>query len=164
MSRLSGLSGYETRGFRTGGGVVIRVFTPVLVLHVVVAVLGLGSILSIAIVAAGLRRANRDVREMSASLAPLLRLSAVSLAAIFLSGALMDALVRGSFHDRWWFRLSALLLVLTGALHARARRIVRRGLEADTGASAGLRGLERLAYGMSALIAAITVLMETRPF
>ena len=76
----------------------------------------------------------------------------------------MDALVRGSFHDRWWFRLSALLLVLTGALHARARRIVRRGLEAETGASAGLRGLERLAYGMSVLIAAITVLMETRPF
>ena len=28
----------------------------------------------------------------------------------------------GGFHRAWWLRLSVLLLVVTGALHARARR------------------------------------------
>jgi predicted Zn-dependent protease len=52
----------------------------------------------------------------------------------------------------------------TGALHARVRRLVKRELEPESGRDAALRGVERLAYGMSALIAAIAVLMEAKPF
>ena len=141
-----------------------RLFIPILVLHVVIAVLGLGSILSVALVAAALRRAGRGRAEVSAWLAPLLRFSAISLAAMLVTGILMDVAAGGAFHEWWWFRGSALLLVLTGVLHARARRIVRRELSLDAGRDAALRGIERLAYGMSGLIAAIAALMEVKPF
>ena len=141
-----------------------RLFMPTLVLHVVVAVLGLGSVLAVAVVAAATRRTARAPIEAAPWLGPLLRFSAISLGLMFSTGILMDAAAGGVFHDRWWFRGSAVLLVLTGFLHARARRIVRRGFNPDAGAHAALRGIERLAYGMSALIAAITVLMEVKPF
>jgi hypothetical protein len=137
---------------------VIRLFVPILVLHVVVAVVGLGSILSVALIAAASRKAGRGSADVSAWLAPLLRFSAISLGIMLVTGILMDVAAGGAFHDWWWFRGSALLLVLTGVLHARARRLVGRGLDV------ALRGIERLAYGMSALIAAITVLMEVKPF
>jgi hypothetical protein len=143
---------------------VIRFVIPILALHVVVAVLGLGSILSVALVAAAARRAGRGPAEVSSWLAPLLRFSAISLGVMLLTGALMDVAAGGAFHAWWWFRASALLLVLTGFLHARARRIVRRGLGPDAGQATALRGVERLAYGMSGLIAVITVLMEVKPF
>jgi uncharacterized membrane protein len=143
---------------------VTRLFFPILVLHVVIAVLGLGSILSIALVAAASRRAGDSAVQVSAWLALLLRVSASSLGAMLVTGVLMDAAAGGAFHQWWWFRGSALLLVLTGVLNARARRVVGRGLGPDAGRDAALRRIERLAYGMSALVAAITALMEVQPF
>jgi hypothetical protein len=64
----------------------------------------------------------------------------------------------------WWFRGSVGLIVLTGVLNGLARRVVRRGLGPDVEREAALRGVERLAYAMSALIAAIAALMEVKPF
>jgi uncharacterized membrane protein len=143
---------------------VTRLFIPILVLHVVVAVVGLGSILSVALVAAASRRAGGAPADVAAWLAPLLRFSAMSLGVMLLTGILMDVAAGGVFHDQWWFRGSALLLVLTGALHGRARRIAGRGLGPEARRDAALLGIERLAYSMSALIAAIAVLMEVKPF
>jgi protein-S-isoprenylcysteine O-methyltransferase Ste14 len=139
-------------------------FTPLLTTHVVVAVLGLGSVLSIAVAAATVRKTNGGAAAVSAWLGPLLRFSAVSLVIMLVTGVLMDVSMRGAFQARWWFRGSGLLLLITGALHARARRIVGRELRADHQAEAGLRSIERLAYGMAVLIAAITMLMELKPF
>lgn len=139
-------------------------FMPLLVLHVVVAALGLGSILSVAVVAASVRTSSREAADASAWLTPLLRFSATSLGVMLVTGILMDVVGGGTFHDRWWFRGSGLLLVITGALHARARRIARRQLGSGREQEAVLRSIERLAYGMSALIAAIAVLMEVKPF
>ena len=141
-----------------------RLFLPILVLHVVIAVLGLGSILSVALVAAATRKAGLSAVQVSTWLAPLLRFSAISLGAMFITGILMDAAAGGAFHQQWWFRGSALLLVLTGVLNGLARRAVGRGLGPDVGRDAALRGIERLAYGMSALIAVIAALMEVKPF
>jgi uncharacterized membrane protein len=143
---------------------VIRLFIPIILLHVVVAVLGLGSILSVAIVAAAARKAGHSSTDVSAWLASLLRFSAISLGAMLVTGILMDVVAGGTFHDRWWFRGSAVLLVTTGVLHARARRLIRRDVGSNRGQDSALRGVERLAYGMSALIAAIAILMEAKPF
>jgi hypothetical protein len=142
---------------------VTALFMPLLVTHVVVSVLGLGSILSIALVAATVRRSRKASADVSAWLGPLLRMSGWSLAAMLLTGVLMDVLARGAFHEWWWFRGSALLLIVTGALHGQARRAAR-GLNADDGGGAALRRVERLAYGMTVLVAAIAVLMEAKPF
>jgi len=143
---------------------VSTLYVPVLVMHVLVAVLGLGSIASVAVVAAAARKAGRDSRDVSAWLSPLLRYSAFCLAAMLVTGVLLDFAVGGAFHEAWWFRGSALLLVATGALHAQARRAVRQALAGKDDADVVLRRVERIAYGMCALIAAITVLMEAKPF
>ena len=61
-------------------------FIPLLVIHVVVAVVGLGSLLSVAVVAAIARRAERASTDVTAWLATLLRYSAVSLGAMLATG------------------------------------------------------------------------------
>ena len=141
-----------------------QLFLPILVLHVVVAVLGLGSIMSVALVAAISRKAGPGAVQVSTWLAPLLRFSAISLGAMLVTGMLMDVVTGGAFHRLWWFRGSVGLIVLTGVLNGLARRVVRRGLGPDAEREAALRGVERLAYAMSALIAAIAALMEVKPF
>jgi hypothetical protein len=142
---------------------VSALYPSVLVVHVIVAVLGLGSIASVAIVAATARRAGRGWTEVSAWLNPLLRYSAFSLAAMLVTGILLDLAARGAFSKLWWFRGSALLLVATGLLHGLARRALRRGHTIEGGGSAALREIERIAFGMCALVAVIVVLMEVKP-
>jgi hypothetical protein len=139
-------------------------FTPALVLHVLVAVLGLGSILSIAVVAVMARRAGRDAADALPWLGPLLRLSAFSLATMMATGIILDLAAKGAFSKSWWFRGSALLLVATGALHGTARRAVRSGFRNGSDTGIAPRRVERLAYAMCAAIAGITVLMEVKPF
>jgi hypothetical protein len=139
-------------------------FTRTLVAHVLVAVLGLGSVVSIAIVAALARKDRRDSAEVLPWLIPLLRYSAFSLGAMLVTGILLDIAANGAFHGSWWFRGSALLLVATGALHGQARRTVRVSLAEKANSDTVLRRLERLAFAMCILIAGISVLMEVKPF
>src|SRR5713101_1034028 len=103
-------------------------FTPTLVAHVLVAVLGLGSVVSIAIIAAPARKSRRDSAEALPWLVPLLRYSAFSLGAMLATGILLDVAAKGAFHESWWFRGSALLLVATSALNGQARRTIRLSL------------------------------------
>ena len=141
-----------------------RLYTSVLVLHVLVAVLGVGSIASVAIMAGTARRAGRGAAEALTWLGPLLRYSALSLAAMLVTGVLLGATSAGAVHKAWWFRGSALLLVLTGALHGRARRALRLGLANEGDGDLAVRRVARLAWSMCALIAVIAVLMEVKPF
>jgi uncharacterized membrane protein len=135
-----------------------------LLTHVLVAILGLGSVVCIALIAAAARRTGRNTAEAAASLRPLLRLSAFSLAVMLISGVVMVSSAGGGFHGAWWVRASVLLLLVTGALHGLARRALRTAPTNDDEAKLVLRRVERMAYGMSSLIATITVLMELRPF
>ena len=137
---------------------------PVRLVHVVVAVLGLGSILSIAIVAATARRTGRGSPEVMATLTTLLRYSSFSLAAMLATGVLMDMAAGGAMSRWWWFRGSAVLLVVTGILHGQARRTVRRGLGQRWARRPSFAGSSGSHSACSALIAAITVLMEVKPF
>jgi hypothetical protein len=139
-------------------------YIPVLVTHVIVATLGVGSIASLALVASAARRAGSGMGDGSTWLQPLLRYSAFSLGAMLLTGILLDVAAGGAFHEAWWFRGSALLLVATGVLHGQARRAVRTGLARAGNGDAVLRRIERIAYGMCALVAVIVFLMEVKPF
>jgi hypothetical protein len=142
---------------------VSRLYTSVLVAHVLVAVLGLGSIASIAVVAVA-GKAGRRAAEALTWLGPLLRYSAFSLGAMLATGILLGATSAGAVHKAWWFRASALLLLLTGVLHGRARRAVRFGLTNAGNGDVAVRRVARLAYGMCALVAVIAALMEVKPF
>jgi hypothetical protein len=134
---------------------VSHLYSSLLVIHVIVAILGVGSIASVAIVAATARRAGHASAQVLQSIAPLLRYTVFSLAAMLVTGILLDLAAHGAFHESWWFRGSALLLVATGALHGFARRAMRSG---------ALGRVEWIAYGMCALVAVITMLMEVKPF
>jgi hypothetical protein len=135
-----------------------------LVTHVLVAILGLGSVVSIALITATVRRTGRGAVEAAAWLRPLLRLSAFSLAGMLITGVLIIYAAGGGYHRAWWLRASVLLLVVTGVLHARARRALRKEPANDDEARLALWRIEWMAYGMSSLIATITVLMELKPF
>jgi hypothetical protein len=139
-------------------------FTLMLVLHVLVAVLGLGSMLSIAVVALITRRAGRGPGEELPWIAPLLRLSAFSLATMLATGIILDLAAKGAFRGSWWFRGSVLLLIAGGALNGAARRTIRSGNVKQADHGFVLQRIERIAYAMCAVVAGITVLMEVKPF
>ena len=143
---------------------MMSLYAFLLVTHVAVAVIGLGSISSVALVATVTRRAGNDAREAAAWVRPLLRYAAFCLAAMLATGILLDLATGGAFREWWWFRGSALLLVATGVLNGQAQRTARAMLTATKVSDGGLRRIERLAYGMCGLITAIVALMEIKPF
>ncbi len=138
-------------------------YTSVLVLHVVVAVLGIGLIAAVAAVAATARPTNPGSGDIPALLTPLLQYFAFSLATMLVTGILLDVAVGGAFHDFWWFRVSVLLLIVVGALHGQARRALRTG-QASGSPAVALGRVGRIASVMCVLVAAIVVLMEAKPF
>jgi hypothetical protein len=154
MSQIQRLSGHR----------FMNLYVVALVTHVLVAILGLGSVVSVAMMAATVRRTGRGVTEVSTWIRPLLRLSAFSLAGMLVTGVIMIFVAGGGFHRAWWLRLSVLLLVVTGALHARARRALKTEPASEHDARLAIQRVERIAYAMSLLIATITVLMELKPF
>jgi hypothetical protein len=141
---------------------VSGLYVPVLAAHVLVSVLGVGSVAAVAVVAATARRARSATASALPAIGSLLRYSAISLAVMLVTGILLDFIAHGAFHEHWWLRGSVLLLIATGALNGRARRALRQDQE---GASEALVGrIERMAYGMCVLVGAIVVLMEVKPF
>src|SRR5258707_15608170 len=99
-------------------------FDHTFLLHVVFAVFGPGTLVAVPIVAAAARRNRQNTKEIFSWLSPLLRLSAVSLAVMLVTGILLDFAAQGGFRHSWWFRGSALLLLVTAALHGQGRRAV----------------------------------------
>ena len=138
--------------------------TPVLIAHVLIAVLGLGSIASVAIVSATARRVGHGSIAVLPWLGPLLRYATISLVAVLATGVLLDVTVGGAFHAAWWLRGSALLLVASGLLLALGRRAVRRGLAKQDDSDLVLRRVERIGYAVCFLVAIIVVLMLSKPF
>jgi hypothetical protein len=125
-------------------------------MHVMVAVVGLGLITSMPILAASSKSLPRE---------PLLTLSrwgTSSLAAMFLTGALMDLLAGGAYHATGWFRASGLTIIATGAILAYTRRAIAKS--DPTNADRARKTVVRASSLASALIAAVTALMETKPF
>jgi hypothetical protein len=141
-----------------------KVFLPTLVLHVVVAVLGVGSVVSVPIFARTAQRTPYGAPVVLSWLSSLLRYSTISLVVMLVTGILLDLPVHGAFRHFWWFRGSALLLFATGALHGLGRRTVRWGLTNEANRDAALRRVERIGYAMCAIVLAITILMVVKPF
>lgn len=101
-------------------------YRPRLVLHVLIAVLGVGSIGTVTLVAWSARRIVPRPTQVPQWFGPVLQYSGISLALMMVTGVLLDLAAAGSFHRFWWFRGSVLLLLLTGALHGLTRRAARQ--------------------------------------
>jgi hypothetical protein len=132
--------------------------------HVVIAIVGLGVIGAVPIGAATTRRAGLGLVALQAWVKPLLLCTRISLLLLFLTGALLDFVAQGAFHDTVWFRLSVALLVVAGIGQGLARGTLRRGLAGQIEEARALRRIQRLGFTSAAAVACIAVLMETKPF
>jgi len=129
--------------------------------HVLFSVLGTGTIASIAIAARAASRSPPTVS--SALLLSLTRWASFGLALVFVTGATLDLLAHGEFHEHWWFRLAGLSMLPTGAMLGRMRSLLRRS-ESMQERSAAIARTTRFAYASCALVGWLVVLMELRPF
>jgi hypothetical protein len=101
----------------------MTVYMALRLVHVVVAVLGTGSIAAIAIVA---RRA-QPAGLLAGPLLALARWASISLAVMLLTGIWIDIELHGAYHQMRWFRGSVIGLVLTGATLGLLRRQIAGG-------------------------------------
>jgi hypothetical protein len=139
----------------------MTLYAAVRLVHVVVAVLGTGSIAAIAIVS---RQVRAQPAGLVASLLPaLVRWASVSLAVMLITGIWIDIEMHGAFRQALWFRGSAIGLVLTGATLGILRRQLADGLRGRLAPERALARVTALAVVASALVLAIVVLMERRP-
>jgi hypothetical protein len=137
-------------------------YTIALVLHVVVAVLGVGQVGALAVAVSSARRSGMPLLQAAGWIRSLLFATRASLAVMVASGIWMDVAAGGAYHHAWWIRLSGILVVVTFLLHRRALAAITRGGDGDAGAA--FRRIEGAAWSMCGTVALITILMEARPF
>jgi uncharacterized membrane protein len=127
-------------------------------LHVLAAVLGLGPLTTLAVVSSS------PAPSMPAErFAQILRIVGWSLAALLVTGIIIVAQTRGALGQTGWVRVSVGLFVVLGMLQGIVRRRLKRSRDA-TPSGALPRGLSPLLWTMCALVAAITYLMEAKPW
>lgn len=127
-------------------------------LHVLAAILGLGPLTALAVVSSSPTPVMPVER-----FAQLLRVVGWSLLALLVTGVLIIAQTRGALGQTGWVRVSVGLFFVLGALHG----LVRRRLKSSRGAAPSValpRGLSPLLWTMCAVVAAITYLMEAKPW
>jgi hypothetical protein len=130
-------------------------------IHVVVAVLGTGTVAALAIVAL---RARRQPAPLAGSPLPALATwASVSLAVMLVTGIWIDVEMHGVFHTALWFRASVISLIFTGATLGILRRQLAAGLRGRLTPDRALARVATLAIIASALVLATVVLMERRP-
>ena len=127
----------------------------VLSLHVVIAVIGLGPLAAIPLAARAMRGAPVVAAAPIVWLERLFLSTRLSLLAMFASGAWLELLSGGAYHESGWFRMSVVLLLAAGISHALARAALRRG-------STALRSVEGWSWLACGLVALIVVLMEVK--
>jgi hypothetical protein len=137
-------------------------YTIAVVLHVVVAVLGVGAVGGVTIAISSARRLATPPAQVATWLGPLLRYTRVSLALMMVTGVWMEVVAGGAHRNFWWFRISVLLIVLAFFFQRRATAALAN-VSAGDGQHA-LRSIERVAWSMCGTIALITALMQIKPF
>lgn len=127
-------------------------------IHVLAAILGLGPLTALAVVSSSPARSIPIER-----FGQLLRIVGWGLLAMLVTGVLIIAQTRGALGRTGWVRVSLGLFVVLGALHGVVRR---RWQRSRTTASAGAmpRGISPLLWMKCTLVAAITYLMEAKPW
>ncbi|WP_394831277.1 hypothetical protein LVJ94_32680 [Pendulispora rubella] len=128
-------------------------------IHVVTAILGLGRVVAIAVIASRDEPAGAGTWN---TLQQLVKGLTWSLPIMLLSGALLEYASGGAYHGAWWFRLSVLALFVLGALSGAMRRALRK--RESTGDERTLGLVARHARIMCAVTAAAAVLMEVKPW
>jgi hypothetical protein len=136
------------------------IHTFALTLHVVTAVLGLGQVTAIAILASTATGRVSGGEAPWTALARLMRGTRWTLVIMLLSGVLVEYASGGAYHGTWWFRLSFFILLALGVINARMCRILRK--RDSVGDDRALKAIVRSAWLMCGMTAVITILMEIK--
>jgi hypothetical protein len=129
--------------------------------HVLAAVLGMGQVAAIVVVARAARHASEPRASEWSALNRFVRTASWSLALLLASGVLIDAAAGGAFHRTAWFRIAFCFLLVLGFLASRARRALGRGQTIANDAM--LDGVERIGWSMCGVVAATVLLMVLKP-
>ena len=128
-----------------------------LAVHVVTAILGLGQVVGLAVLAS----ASQDppAAAIVQALRRLNRGTTWAALLMLLTGVGIEYALGGAYHEMRWFRISVLLLFALGALNGSTRRTLRT----VEGGVRPLRRVARNAWIMAVLVAVAAVLMELKP-
>jgi hypothetical protein len=121
--------------------------------HVLTAVLGIGQVTAIAALARVVRYSPNE-QGAASLLRKLLVLFNWFLLVSLVTGVLMALLVGPSFERTIWFRASALLVLVVGALAGMMRGALKKN---------AAQRAERLAWGMVGVVAIMVSLMVLKP-
>lgn len=125
--------------------------------HIFVAVLGMGSITANAFLAR-----TSDVSPMA--LRTLTRVASGAIALMIVSGLLLDYFVAGAFHRATWFRVAVVGTVAAGIAIAVARRAIGQAITGKAETEAARRRAARAMWFAVTLVAFIVVDMVRKPF
>jgi uncharacterized membrane protein len=135
----------------------MNLYSSFVFLHVITAIFGLGPL---AFLAAASSRTGANWVPPD-RFGRILNGVGVSLAAMFVTGAILIAFTHGALGETGWMRVSFGLFLFLAFLHGMARRQVRKMTGTAAQPSATLRAL---LWAMCAVTAAITYLMEAKPW
>jgi uncharacterized membrane protein len=139
----------------------MTLFAIAISVHVVTAILGLGQVAAIVVLASSMSSgASADAASWTA-LHRLVLGTRWSLVVILLSGVLLEYASGGAFHERSWFILSFFGLLALGAINGIMGRLLKK--RESAGNARTLKGITRGAGIMCALTAVIAILMEVKP-
>jgi hypothetical protein len=130
--------------------------------HVVTAILGLGEVTAIAIVATTTPARAPVAAPTWGALQALARGTTASLVLMLLSGVLIEYLSGGANHEARWFQLSFAGFLGLGALTGGIRRTL--GKREALGDARTRAVVTRNAWVMCAITGVIAVLMEVKPW
>jgi hypothetical protein len=126
--------------------------------HVLVAILGMGSITASAVLA----RPSSGVAPIA--LRSLFRLAGAAMGLMLVSGVLLDYFASGAFHHANWFRLAMLATIGCGVAMGYARRTVSQAIAGKADRERAMGRASGAIWIAVALVGFIVVLMVRRPF
>jgi hypothetical protein len=143
-------------------------YTVVLSIHVIVALLGLGPLMALALLTRRPPLPATAPRPMPPEAAlraclRLLRLSQVSLGLMLGTGATLIAFTHGAFGHQRWMMVSGVLFVLLGGGAGATQHYFKKALT-PSGSIIHVEWAHRFLLAMCVVVAAITWLMQAKPF
>jgi hypothetical protein len=131
-------------------------------IHVLTAILGVGQVTALVVVA-GIGRKSLPVAPATwAALKRLARGTTWSLVVMLLTGVLLEFLADGIHGRMWWFRIAFLLFFACGAVLGMIQRALKKAEAAGDGAALG--GVMLRGWIVVGLVAVIAALMQLKPW
>jgi hypothetical protein len=136
-----------------------------LALHALVAVLGVGQVLALVVLASEARAGGDRLPVTLGLMRTLARIIGISLGLMLLSGIGVMIPTRGAYGAAWWFRIAFLLFIVLGAFNGMLQRALRVASgPASSGSAAAVARISTLAWSMVGIVAVIVTLMAAKPF